>query len=365
MKSLLLIVVMLASTSLFATRARIEALGESSSGSLYIEDTRNVFLNAAHVNHVADSIILEWGSQGDYDSQGSSDAEGGFFKSHGKFTYGAYLGRQNPANRSIRNVHRFGRNILIAGGAVPAVTYVDLLAPENNIDIFFGGKTTKVDWGVSVSYSDSDKESAMQTQSTYAVQLGAIMGTTEFWANVTLAAEAENKVTNEEFDGDNRIDIGFSHGFGHGYKVYGRYITDGAEHKIATTSTDSDFKSVVFGLGMTTALNDNANMFSKIEYSQSSTEFGTNELSAFKGFNTVVGVEADVKKWLTLRGSVSHQIWGTTELGGSGNTDTNADSTRMTGGASFHLGELSVDAAAGKSASAGGDFGRLGLTYNY
>ena len=135
---------MLASTSVFATRARIEALGESSNGSFYIEDTRNVFLNAAHVNHAADSIILEWGNQKDYDSQRSSDAEGGFFKKRGNLTYGAYFGRQNTAHQAVRNLH--------TNAAVGGTT---LLNVENTVDLFLGGKCSKTDieWGASISYS--------------------------------------------------------------------------------------------------------------------------------------------------------------------------------------------------------------------
>ena len=115
----------LASTSVFATRARLESLGEDKDGSFFIEDGRNIFLNAAHVNHIKDSIIFEGGSQDDGDSQASSDAEGGFFKSHGKFTYGVYFGRQADSIQTIRGIS--------------ASTPTGLPSNENNIDLYFGG----------------------------------------------------------------------------------------------------------------------------------------------------------------------------------------------------------------------------------
>jgi len=52
MKKSVLVVAGLAvlSTSAFASKARMEALGQGSASSLYLSDSRSVFLNAASLN---------------------------------------------------------------------------------------------------------------------------------------------------------------------------------------------------------------------------------------------------------------------------------------------------------------------------
>ncbi len=50
------------STPALATKARLEALGEDHYGSQFIEDNRNIFLNAATVNFHKDIVTYEWGN---------------------------------------------------------------------------------------------------------------------------------------------------------------------------------------------------------------------------------------------------------------------------------------------------------------
>jgi len=45
-------------TPAFASKARLQALGEDVNGSFYVNDLRNVFLNAANVNNYKDSNSL-------------------------------------------------------------------------------------------------------------------------------------------------------------------------------------------------------------------------------------------------------------------------------------------------------------------
>ena len=356
-RNLVLALVVLASTSVFATRARIEALGEDKDGSFFIEDSRNIFLNAAHVNHIKDSVILEWGDQQDYDSATNSDAEGGFFRSHGKFTYGVYFGRQANTIQTIRSNATTGVN--------------NFLANENNLDLYFGGDAGGIEWGAALSYSSSDKESTTQEQSAYALRLGAVMGATEVWLNSSLGNDAESGTN--EFDGKIGIQAGVSHGFGHGYRAFAQYRTNGADVNAAgTLAREIDFNDIQIGIGKTTALNDNANMFTRVQYTQSSTEVtivtpATVSETDSKSLTVVAGLEADVKEWLTVRGSVTHELWGETESGN--NTDSSADSTNVAGGATVKLGDFAIDGAVGKkvfnAATGSEDFGRLSLTYNF
>ena len=77
------------STSAFATKARMNALGQGDDrGSFYIQDSRNVFRNASDVNNMTNYVVTEWGTAAaTEDSVTAPGAEGGFFRSAGQFNY--------------------------------------------------------------------------------------------------------------------------------------------------------------------------------------------------------------------------------------------------------------------------------------
>jgi len=57
------------STSAFASQARLQALGMSevdNDGMYYISDSRNIFLNPAHITGLSDQVMMDWGNQGAY-----------------------------------------------------------------------------------------------------------------------------------------------------------------------------------------------------------------------------------------------------------------------------------------------------------
>ena len=78
----------LATTSAYATKARMNALGQAQDrGSFYINDTRNVFRNAARVNQTNNYTVTEWGTAANAGAENAPNAEGGFFKNAGSFNY--------------------------------------------------------------------------------------------------------------------------------------------------------------------------------------------------------------------------------------------------------------------------------------
>ncbi|TNE99919.1 MAG: hypothetical protein EP326_07310, partial [Deltaproteobacteria bacterium] len=91
------------STSAWATKSRLEALGQDSNGSYYIKDSRSIFLNPAHVNTFKNYVVSEWGTQNNSaDSTTSPHAEGGFFREAGAFSYGVYLGNESRAQNGLK-----------------------------------------------------------------------------------------------------------------------------------------------------------------------------------------------------------------------------------------------------------------------
>ena len=87
----------------FASKARLQALGEDVNGSQFISDNRNVFLNAATLNYQKDLVTMEWGDTSNAgDDSDSPRAEGGFFKASGNMAYGVYLGSESNTANGLR-----------------------------------------------------------------------------------------------------------------------------------------------------------------------------------------------------------------------------------------------------------------------
>ncbi|MEI8348131.1 MAG: hypothetical protein WCG27_11735, partial [Pseudomonadota bacterium] len=95
MKKLLLLVgLIVLSTSVYASKARMQALQQDpNTGSNFINDTRNVFGNPAGLNTMKNYLITEWGAPiNTVGTVAAPRAEGGFFKEVGPVVAGAYMG---------------------------------------------------------------------------------------------------------------------------------------------------------------------------------------------------------------------------------------------------------------------------------
>jgi poly-gamma-glutamate capsule biosynthesis protein CapA/YwtB (metallophosphatase superfamily) len=91
-------------TPAMASKARLQALGEDTFGSFYINDNRNIFLNAAHVNNHKDFVTFETGStiaDGADDSAAAPRPEGGVFFGQGNLVYGVQLGNESNTSNLV------------------------------------------------------------------------------------------------------------------------------------------------------------------------------------------------------------------------------------------------------------------------
>jgi hypothetical protein len=352
-------------TPAFATKARLEALGENVNGSFIVQDNRNIFYNAAHVNTYRDLVTYEWGDTQSADSASSPRAEGGIFRTMGNLVWGVQLG--NSSN--ISNAFRLGSG----------VTALE----QNNIDLFVGGDAG-VKWGASVAYSSSDNMAATGKQSAIRSRLGVIAGDLEAWANINISNKAESTTPpaagslNREFEGKLGYNLGAIYNF-QGYRLFADYQSLEGESKGAVAGPlangDISAKQLQVGAGRVARLNDRATLFTRVQYTMRDTEnasfaalTGQAQCSAdvavacskFKGsfVPVVVGMEYDATSWLALRGSLSQTIWGNQELAG---TKTALDNTTaVAAGASVRFGEFSVDASLNSN-----NFGRVSAIYNF
>jgi hypothetical protein len=357
-------------TPAFASKARLQALGEDQYGSFYINDNRNIFYNAAQVNNHKDLVTFEWGDTSNAtDTNAAPKAEGGFFKSVGNLVYGVQLGSESNTSNGFRTA---------AGAAIEE---------ENNIDLFVGGDAG-MKWGANVTYSKSaDDETATDAnQSALRTRLGVIAGDIEGYANVSLSNKADTGA--QEFKGKLGYQLGAIYNLNE-YRVFADYRSNSGE---ADGAVDGDLKAsqIQVGAGRASKLNDKATLFTKAQIQMNKAEndngfaFGAGcslassvacEDYSATFIPVVIGLEYDAASWLVLRTSVAQTIWGKQE--DKDNKKGFAETTTVNAGATLKFGELAVDGVIGNGAAGLGSdttdgqlntdvlMSRVSMTYNF
>src|SRR5690606_38081553 len=157
-------------SSAFATKARLQALGEDVYGSKYISDNRNIFINAAYINLYKDQVTFEFGDTGSARDQrfGSSEstgqrAEGGFTKSWGNMVYGVHFGEESDTANTLRagGIGAVGKTTISCPTdplcALLADGVVDETAEQNAISLMLGGDAG-LQWGAKLKFSQYKNE---------------------------------------------------------------------------------------------------------------------------------------------------------------------------------------------------------------
>lgn len=392
MKKIILIATALTlATPAFASKARLEALGDDKDGSFFIDDFRNIFLNSAHINNHKDQVFIELGgngtgagtSQSNLDASGNQKAMGGFLKSTGNFVYGLYLGNESDTDQLLR-VSAW------SDGTISSATDVthDRIAPVDNVtDFFFGGETSGYKWGVNLVYSDNEDESLKRKDSRSAVRLGLIKDNLQAFANVSLANEAEDTDATDiasggtglKFDGSMGFHVGGSYQIGD-WTPYISYKTGEWDNVDGTITTEGSFTEIKVGAGHRYSVSKSATLYSRINYFSEEVElkYASNPTSAkLTTIPLTLGYEVQAKEWLTLRGSISHNLMGNRETKNIGSLNTvtgrglfagryNGDqtvqgdrdetitnSTMVNAGATLNFGKISIDGLIGTSGADG------------
>lgn len=326
------------STSAFATKARLEALGEMATGSQFLDDNRNVFLNPAHLNTHYDWVTMEWGQTSNTsDAAASPRAEGGMFKNNGNIIYGLYFGSESNTSQSLRT----------AAGVTG-----DAAQEMNNLDIFVAGDAG-VQWGVRLtngSYANEQGASDVEASQTR-LTVGVVSGNIDGFLNFGLANTADDGTN--EFDGAGSIDLGVTYAMGD-LDIMLRYTSITAEDANEDEYTAAN---TWLGVAKNYKLNDKAQAWASAFYKMDTSE---NDFAASSApgeskstyLPVSIGVEVMAKEWLALRGSVTHEIIGSDE-NDAGDTKTRTDSTKVAAGASLIFGDFNIDGLIGNSPAGG------------
>ncbi|WP_290735110.1 hypothetical protein [Halobacteriovorax sp. JY17] len=327
------------STSAFASKARLEALGQNDDrGSFYVEDARNVFRNAAKVNTHKNYITTEWGTASNTtdDSTTAPHAEGGFFREMGSFNYGVYMGSQIDSQNSSRTAYQ---------------------AHDNALDLFFGGDMG-VQWGARVHYANGNTENAgtfKKEHSNFGLGLGMMMGDIEGYANIILSDESKGGAAAADKFEANGLNLGASYNL-NGTKIFVDYDTDGYDDTVSGAKTEQTYTAITVGVGRIHEVSSTARLNMDVKFVSEKDETKTTTTTETKETTLplTLGFEADATSWLTLRGSVSQNVIinnrevKTTTT----NKNTKANTTNVSAGATLNFGKLKVDGSIGTTSHA-------------
>ena len=328
----------LLSTNAFASKARVEALGQDSvRGSEYISDARNVFRNPALLNETKNYLVTEWGTSALSDSSTAPRAEGGFFREAGSFAYGLYLGNNNGRDTASRTA--------------AAATYLN---QDNALDLFFAGDMG-IKWGAKLHYASSKNEvlSATQTKknTAFGLGLGVEMGAAQAYLDLDLSDKSTGAAAaGDEWKLKPSYLVGGSYEW-NGTTFFANYSASKYEVKPAagTTATTKD-SNITFGAGRIMEINPSARIMTDAKV-----VLTTNQVTAGKAktqnLPVTLGMEADATSWLTLRGSVSQDVVLNTTKNTAGKKATDANSTNVNAGATLNFGNLKVDGVVGTTGS--------------
>lgn len=446
MKNLLVIgsVLTLISTSAMASQARLLALGmkeTDNDGMYHISDARNIFLNPAYVNIYNNYVVAEYGKDGlnisrdttyatasntTLDADASPKAQGGFFAKYGDFVYGLYVGNESNTSSLLRIVGTSAIAAMNGTSAINATTNVAtgvnskmLDSADNQFDLFFGGDTG-LKWGLNTTFATGKEDSRKAKDSSLALRGGLMGSGWDAHLNLSLMSKAESTdsvsitlpgtaVTGvsvaQEFKGKLGLQLGGSYVIAGNNRIFGYvkhysweqkdsftgYAAIPAAYRIGGQSgtVKGDFTSALLGWGTHYDVNTSDKLF--VSFAAKKTDINAKFNTKGEISNLVlpltIGYEAVATEWLTLRGSVVQNIWGTrdnknygsinqvgrglmTSTFGAQGKGTIAASTEVNGGATFTFGKLALDGLVGAKTAAGtlrtdNLLTRLALTYNF
>lgn len=380
LKNLTLVLsVMIVAAPAFASRARIESLGEGKNGSYYIQDSRNIFLNPAQIVKYKKKLMLELGgtvatgNNADTAVEGTEKAQGGFTNTFGDFTYGLYLNNNRDALQN------------------QAATLTGAVNPESQIDLFFAGEGSLA-WGINVFYAGNNVKTAGVDSNANA--LGARVGIdmNNFQVFSTFDILGKSKIENGAANG-NELKTKFSYDAGATYgmdnwTVFAKYSNFGQDLNTVVTA-ESRASNLGLGAGYKHEATKSTTMYARVEADLSSTKPITASATGVetKSYNVpvVLAAESQALSWLAVRGSIAHSLLGQQW---AANTRTSfAGSTTVSAGLGLTFGDVQIDglvatgttsptnngaAGFGTAPQSNGTFGfgdsmlsRLALTYNF
>jgi uncharacterized protein YodC (DUF2158 family) len=338
MKKLLVIAVALASVNAFATRARVNALGNSP----HLIDTQTVYSNPADMFFVGgDYVTLESGKTAATTT--NDGAEGMVVRSWGDAKAGLSLGHDSDIALTQRG---------LATALFPSkVNYTQ----QNPIELSYGMKAGDLAWAGTFIYSNyKSKTGINEKEDTMGLRGGMRMGALDAKLGIGLANNYAND-TDGKFKGTISISAGAGYAMDNlyfdlfartsGYKTENAAGTETSKMDImtidarVTSSHKKDGSEFFYGAGLSNA-----------SYKKTTAVPETKTTSL--NLPVWMGLEVDANSWMTLRGSITQSVLlndSKTESTPVAGTDTEfspgKSNTTVSVGTGFKFNKVTFDAS--------------------
>ena len=361
MKKVLLVVVALASTNAFATRARVNALGNSP----HLVDTQTVYSNPADMMIMGDYVTMESGTTAG--GAEGANAEGMVTRSWGDAKMGLSLGNQS------RNASTWGlRSSALYTG------FATIKSQQNPVGLSYGMKTGDMNWAATLVYSNYNDKVASEKESSMGIRTGLRMGALDAKLNIGLINTYEN-TTDGKFKGNMGITAGAGYAMDSLY-VSGTVTMAGFKAENPAGTETKDFSGTEINASAVSSHKKDGNEFF---YGAGLTSVNTKEKVADSKVTQLylpvwMGMEVDAASWLTVRGSVTQKtLINSTkvETGATTTTETapGANSTAVAVGAGMKWNKLTLDgsltglsgATANQKVDGTNLLGQVGVTYMF
>ncbi len=330
----------------FASRARLEALGEGKNGSYYIQDCRNMFLNPSEIVKCKKKMFLELGDETAGGNTTGTDkaitndrGQGGFTNTFGDFTYGVYM--NNDSDKSLQGTATANALNAAIGGSGTG-----FLAVQNQLEFFFAGEGA-MNWGISIFHAGNENKGtygavptggADKTAYLWGARLGVNSGNFAVFTSLGLAEKmvADNAtatLSSENMKGKFSADVAATYNMDQ-MTAFAKFSTWGFDlntNVLGTSQATLSNSNTLIGLGAgwKHEMTKSTTMFTRVEADQMSgsttvptTIDATQNLALSAGYKVVniplvLGAEAQALSWLTVRGSVAGSLWGSAQAGQS------------------------------------------------
>lgn len=345
-KMLVLAAVALATTSAYASKARLTAL----QGAAHIIDTRNVLPKPDQALTHGEFATFELSANAAGNNDQAPAAEGGFVRKIGNGALGAYLGNKGGlAHSSLGLLNDYSYKI------------------QNPLNLFYANKMGDYTWGLGLQYANTETKASKQKSSVMGLTLGANGSNWDAQLALGLTGEASNSET-QKLEQKSPMSLNAFYTLVDSLSIYAGYEMLGAKLKNSgTVATDTDKSTIKLGV-INSHKKDGAEFFYGAELQSITTKIKDGDKTETTALPLIMGVEADATSWLVMRASLTQTLLlgttKTTPATGASSETTLTDNTKAAAGLGLKLGKFMVDGTLAAT-NANTTSGKLGTDNNF
>lgn len=363
MKSLLTLAIVLASTSAFATRARLTSLGNAP----HLVDAASVYSKPADIFAVSDSVTIESGKTNLVPGVDTTDlgTEALMIRTAGDAKWALSLGHDDARSFGQRSAADTGSLVVIG--------------QQNPLELTYGMKAGDIAWAGTLVYSNFNDKAGEIKESTTGLKFGAATSTWDATVDLGLTDKWESSTLNDEFKGKSNIAVRGGMWVSSDMYAYADVAMGGYEVTDAGVGT-SEVKSTDITVGAINTMKNDGNEFfwgAGLNSALSKDDTADSKETSLS-LPFIIGLEANAASWMTLRGSIQQNVLiqnEKTEAAGvtTAELSPGANSTLASIGAGLKLGKVALDGsltgltgtAQTQQVNANSLFGTVGLTYAF